>query len=137
MDKLLMLNILLSQFNYEYNSEYKNLSDEEKKYIDYVDECLKETDEKFSDACTKAMLFILDASNRLGTDKELTNEEATKEKEEVLNGFNQEDKNRLELFMYACIQVMGIYSEERIAERKMAKEKSLVKKFEYNNDYKG
>lgn len=137
MDKLLMLNILLSQFNYEYNSEYKNLSDEEKKYIDYVDECLKETDEKFSDACTKAMLFILDASNRLGTDKELTNEEATKEKEDVLNGFNQEDKNRLELFMYACIQVMGIYSEERIAERKMAKEKSLVKKSEYNNDYKG
>lgn len=137
MDKLLMLNILLSQFNYEYNSEYKNLSDEEKKYIDYVDECLKETDEKFSDACTKAMLFILDASNRLGTDKELTNEEATKEKEEVLNGFNQEDKDRLELFMYACIQVMGIYSEERIAERKMAKEKSLVKKSEYNNDYKG
>ena len=137
MDKLLMLNILLSQFNYEYNSEYKNLSDEEKKYIDYVDECLKETDEKFSDACTKAMLFILDASNRLGTDKELTNEEATKEKEDVLNGFNQEDKNRLELFMYACIQVMGIYSEERITERKMAKEKSLVKKFEYNNDYKG
>ena len=103
MDKLLMLNILLSQFNYEYNSEYKNLSDEEKKYIDYVDECLKETDEKFSDACTKAMLFILDASNRLGTDKELTNEEATLQKEEVLNGFNQEDKDRLELFMYACI----------------------------------
>ena len=46
MDKLLMLNILLSQFNYGYNSEYKNLSDEEKKYIDYVDECLKETDVK-------------------------------------------------------------------------------------------
>jgi len=127
MDKLLMLNVLLSQFNYEYNSEYKNLSDEEKKYIDYVDECLKETDEKFSDACTKAMLFILDASNRLGTDKELTNEEATLQKEEVLNGFNQEDKDRLELFMYACIQIIGIYSEERIQERREKKNKSLIK----------
>ena len=127
MDKLLMLNILLSQFNYEYNSEYKNLSDEEKKYIDYVDECLKETDEKFSDACTKAMLFILEASNRLGTDKELTNEEATLQKEEVLNGFNQEDKDRLELFMYACIQIIGIYSEERIQERREQKNKSLIK----------
>ena len=127
MDKLLMLNILLSQFNYEYNSEYKNLSDEEKKYIDYVDECLKETDEKFSDACTKAMLFILDVSNRLGTDKELTNEEATLRKEEVLNGFNQEDKDRLELFMYACIQIIGIYSEERIQERREQKNKSLIK----------
>ena len=127
MDKFLMLNILLSQFNYEYNSEYKNLSDEEKKYIDYVDECLKETDEKFSDACTKAMLFILDAASKLGTDKELTNEEATKEKEEVLNGFNQEDKDRLELFMYACIQIIGIYSEKRIQERREQKNKSLIK----------
>ena len=106
MDKLLMLNILLSQFNYEYNSEYKNLSDEEKKYIDYVDECLKETDEKFSDACTKAMLFILDASNRLGTDKELTNEEATLRKEEVLNGFNQEDKDRLELLCMLVFKLL-------------------------------
>ena len=127
MDKLLMLNILLSQFNYEYNSEYKNLSDEEKKYIDYVDECLRETDEKFSHACTKAMIFILDASNRLGTDKELTNEEATLQKEDVLNGFNQEDKDRLELFMYACIQIIGIYSEERIQERREQKNKSLIK----------
>ena len=127
MNKFLMLNVLLRQFNYEYNSEYKNLSDEEKKYIDYVDECLKETDEKFSDACTKAMLFILDASNRLGTDKELTNEEATLQKEEVLNGFNQEDKDRLELFMYACIQIIGIYSEERIQERREQKNKSLIK----------
>ena len=126
MDKLLMLNILLSQFNYEYNSEYKNLSDEEKKYIDYVDECLKETDEKFSDACTKAMLFILEASNRLGTDKELTNEEATLRKEEVLNGFNQEDKDRLELFMYACIQTMGIYSEESIEKRKTKEKQNKI-----------
>ena len=42
MDKLLMLNILLSQFNYEYNLEYKNLSDEEKVYMDYVDMCLND-----------------------------------------------------------------------------------------------
>ena len=122
-----MKTIDIKESNYEYNSEYKNLSDEEKKYIDYVDECLKETDEKFSDACTKAMLFILDASNRLGTDKELTNEEATLQKEEILNGFNQEDKDRLELFMYACIQIIGIYSEERIQERREQKNKSLIK----------
>ena len=48
-------------------------------------------------------------------------------KEEVLNGFNQEDKDRLELFMYACIQIIGIYSEERIQERREQKNKSLIK----------
>ena len=41
--------------------------------------------------------------------------------------FNQEDKDRLELFMYACIQIIGIYSEERIQERREQKNKSLIK----------
>ena len=127
MNKLLLFQLLSSQFNYEYNSEYNNLSDDEKKFVDYVDGCLKETDEKFSDACTKAMLFILDAFNRLGTDRELTDEEAVLQKEDVLNGFNQEDKDRLELFIYACIQIVGIYSEERIRERREQKDKSLIK----------
>ena len=137
MNKLLMLNILLSQFNYEYNSEYSNLSEEEKGYVNFVDECLKETDEKISDAYTRAMIFILDAASKLGTDEELTKEETTLQKEILLSGFSGKDKEKIETFMYACIQIMGIYSEERIAERKMAKEKSLVKNFEYNNDYKG
>ena len=132
MNKTLLMTFLSIQLNYEHNSEYYNLSDEEKKYIDYVDECLKETDEKFSEACTKAMLFILNASNRLGTDNELTSEEASMQKEEVLKGFSQEDRDRLELFMYSCIQIIGIYSEERIQERKNEKDKSLIKRTNNN-----
>ncbi len=127
MNKLLLFNILLNQFNYEYNSEYNNLSEEEKKYVDFVDECLKVTDEEFGDACTRAMLSILDVASKLGTDRELTNEEVTKEKEEILNGFNQEEKDKLESFMYACIQIMGIYSEDRIQERRGRKDKHLIK----------
>ena len=127
MNKLLLFNILLNQFNYEYNSEYSNLSDEEKRYVDYVDECLSVTDEKFSDACTKAMLYILDAACKLGTDNELTKEECALEKEQLLSGLNEEEKDKLELFMYSCIQIMGIYSEEKIEERKNIKKKSLKK----------
>ncbi len=125
MNRLFMFPFLLSQFNYGFNPEYENLSEEEKSYMDYVDKCLEESDEKFGDACTRAMLFILDASTKMGTDEELTDKEAALQKEKILNGFNQEDKDRLELFMYACIQTMGIYSEERIKERKQAKEKKL------------
>lgn len=125
MNRLLMFPLLLSQFDYGYNPEYENLSEEEKSYMDYVDKCLNELDEKFGDACIRAMLFILDASNKMGTDEELTDEEASLQKAKILNGFNQEEKDKLELFMYACIQTIGIYSEERIKERKQAKEKKL------------
>lgn len=34
MDKSLMFNLLVSQFDYEYNFEYKNLSEEEKNFKD-------------------------------------------------------------------------------------------------------
>ena len=136
MNKLLIMS-LLSQCHYGYNPEYENLSEEEKAYMDYVDECLNETDERFSTACTKAMLFILEASSKMGTEEELTSDEALLQKEIILNGFSQEDKDRIESFMYACIQTMGIYSEERVQERKHAKDKSLIKKREIENNFKG
>ena len=112
---------ILSQYNYGYNPEYENLSEEEKAYIDYVNECLNERDEKFAGACSKAMLFILELSSKIGTDEEPTAEEVTFKKEMLLSGFNQEDKDRIESFMYACIQTMGIYNEERNQERKLKK----------------
>ena len=136
MNKLLIMS-LLSQWYYGYNPEYENLSEEEKAYMDYVDECLNETDERFSAACTKAMLFILETSSKMGTEEELTNDEALLQKEIILNGFSQEDKDRIESFMYACIQTMGIYSEERVQERKHAKDKSLINKREIENNFKG
>lgn len=120
--------LLLSQSQYGYNPEYENLSDEEKAYMDYVDECLKNSDERFSDACTRIMLFILEASSKMNTEDELTQEEATNQKNKLLSGFSEEDKERLESFMYACIQTMGIYSEERVQERKQEKEKIINKR---------
>ena len=136
MNKLLIM-YLLNQNRYGYNLEYENLSEEEKTYMDYVDECLNETDEKFSEACTKAMLLILEISSKMNTDEEKANEEVTLQKEKILTGFSLEDKDRLESFMYACIQTMGIYSEERAEERRQAKEKSLIKKHEVKNNHKG
>ncbi len=121
MDRFLALSFLLNQLDYGYNPEYENLSEEEKAYLDYVDECLKDNDPKFCNACTEAMLFLLDAASKLGTEEELTEEEALSQKKQLLAPFNQNDQERLEYFMYACVQTMGIYSEERIAERKQNK----------------
>ncbi len=132
MNKLLMMQFL-SQSNYQYNSEYENLSEEEKSYLDYIDKCLYESDEKFSDACVKSMFLILEVFSKIGTDEELTNEEITLKKGKIIFEFSQEEKDRIESFMYACIQTIGIYSEERIKERKSNKEKTLVKKTNINN----
>ena len=127
MNKPLMFNLLVSQFDCEYNSEYKKLSEEEKKCVDFVDKCLKETDVKFSDACTRAMLLILDALNKFGTEQELTKEETILQKKQLLSEFSKEEQERLELFMYACVQIIGIYSEESIEERKKFKDKMKSK----------
>lgn len=135
MNKLLLMQII-GQCNYGYNPEYENLSEEEKSYMDYVDECLSEIDEKFKDACTKTMLLILEVYCKIGTDEEPTNEEVELKKDIILSGFNQKDKDKLETFMYACIQTIGIYSEERVKERKTSKDKTLSKKNNNNNGNK-
>ena len=132
MNKLLIIQ-LLSQCQYGYNPEYENLSKEEQTYMDYVDECLNEKDEKFSDACTKAMFLILEVFSKIGTVEEITNKEVALKKEKILFGFSQKDKDRLESFMYGCIQTIGIYSDERIKERKASKEKTLSKQNSNNN----
>ena len=132
MNKLLMMEFL-NQSHYDYNPEYKNLTEEEKNYLDYVDKCLYESDKKFSDACLKLMFLILEVFSKIGTDEELTDEDITLKKEKIIFEFNQEEKDRIESFMFACIQTIGIYSEERIQERKSNKEKTLVKKTNSNN----
>ncbi len=132
MNKLLMMQ-LLCQTNYGYNPEYENLSEEEKNYLDYIEKCLYESDEKFSNACVESMFLILEVFSKIGTDEELTDEDITLKKEKIILKFSQEEKDRIESFMFACIQTIGIYSEERVQERKTLKEKTLIKKNSSNN----
>ena len=126
MNKQLMMQFLI-QSNYGYNPEYENLNEEEKSYLDYIDKCIYESDEKFSDACVKSIFLILEAFSKIGTEEELTDEDITLKKEKITFEFSQEEKDRIELFIFACIQTIGVYSEERIKERKSNKEKTLVK----------
>lgn len=104
-----------------YPDGYEDLSEEEKKLLKYVDKCLYEEDEKISDACSHYMLLILELASKMDTDEELTTEEVNIRKEKILDGFNQDDKEKIEFFGYACINTMGIYSEERVQERKLRK----------------
>ena len=109
--------------SYTNESEYNNLSSEEKNNMDYFNECLYSTDEKFSYACFKIMMMILDLSTKIDTENEPTDEEVQIRKNKILDNFNDDDKKRLEYFIYVCIQNMGIYSEERVLERKLKNER--------------
>ena len=109
--------------DYVYNPEYENLTDEEKECLDYQNECLSNPDEKFSDACFHIMIFILDVTSKLGTPEEPNYEEIQEMKNKILQDFTDSDKERLETFMYACVITQGIYSEERVKERKLKKMK--------------
>jgi hypothetical protein len=118
---------LLSTFfmngSYINNEEYFNLDDEEKANIDYFNKCLFDSDEKFRDACTEIMFLMLEISTKLNDKEEISDDVIKARKELILDGFNDEEKQRLETFMYACIQSMGIYSEERVQERKLRRER--------------
>lgn len=114
----------LSFSTFGYNPEYENLSDQEKTYMNYVDKCLNDPDEDFSYTCTLIMLSLLRTASKLNTDEEPTSEELQKEKEKLLEGYSEEDRSRLESFMFACIQTMGIYSEESVMERKLRNERN-------------
>ena len=104
-----------------YPNGYEDLTEEEKSLLKYVDKCLYEENEKISDACSHYMLLILELASKIDTDEELTTEEVNIRKEKILDGFNQNDREKIEFFGYACINTMGIYSEERIQERKLRK----------------
>ena len=68
------------------------------------------------------MLFILETSSKMDTPEELTQDEINIRKELILSRFSNEDREKLESFMYAIIQTMGIYSEESIQLRRQKKE---------------
>ena len=108
---------------YENESEYYNLSEDEKLNMDYFDECLYDSDERFSEACFNIMMMVLDLSSKINTDEEPTALEIEQKKKSILDDFNDDDKKRLESFIYVCIKNMGIYSDESIQMRKLKNER--------------
>ena len=112
---------IISSYN-QFN-DYEGLSDEEKRYIEYVDECLFHSDEKISYACTKMMILILKSSSLLNTCEEMSIDEVQDEKNIIYSNLNNEEKEIVDSFTYACINILGIYSEESKKERKLKNER--------------
>lgn len=107
---------------YHYN--YQGLTDEERYYLEYVDECMFNKDERIQHASLKMLLLILELRSTLGTKKEMSVQEVKEKKEEILKDFNNDERELLDIFSYACINSIGIFSKEAETERKLRKERN-------------
>ena len=114
----ILKSIVGAMVHYSNDENYNDLSEEEKSYIDFVDDCLYGENELISDKSTKIMLLIL---RYCASEKQMSDEEFVTEKDSILEGLSQENIEILECFMYCCINTMGIYSEERVQERQLKK----------------
>ena len=102
---------MLTNHSYR-NNDYEDLTDEEKLYLDSTNKMLFHESENIKNASFRIMLLSLKVCFSLGTDDELSQEEIDAERDEIKKGFSDEEKDLLEAFEWACIQTIGIYSEE-------------------------
>ena len=116
-----MTNIFWMIDPYDNEPEYCNLTEEEKMYVDYSRDCLFNESEVIMDACGKMQLLLLEVCSKLNTEEEIPQDELIIRINEIYSGLSKEDKETVESFLYACIQTIGIYSEEAVKERKLKK----------------
>ncbi|MBR4178694.1 MAG: hypothetical protein IKR57_05065 [Bacilli bacterium] len=117
MDKLLFP-IFAGSYN---DPEYYNLSKEEREYMDFVDKCINSKDKRISDASFQTMLMLLEISN--DPDK-YEPEEIQERRDKIVVGLNEKEVEMMDKFLLACINSMGIYSEDAKYQRRLKKERN-------------
>ena len=118
-----MFNSLIPMFAlsaYGSDSEYYNLTEEEKANVDYMDSCIYSENEHINDASFKMMMLLMKISAEPDAyEPENVSEEINK----ILEGLTKEEAEIINKFIPACINSMGIYNEESKLERKLKRER--------------
>ena len=103
-----------------YPYDYSDLSPEEAAEMKFIDNCLFGCSERISDACSKIQLLILEYASRFNNDT-MSDEEFFSKKHAITKDLSSEEKDIRDIFGRAVFDTMGIYSEERVAERQLKK----------------
>ena len=119
MNRTFMLPSLVRWYGSYLDYDYSDLTEEEKTCLNYYDECLFNSNEKISDASSKMQMLILEFISKSEAGNEMTMEECDIKKQEIFKELTDEEKQIVYNFGYACSQVIGIFSEERKAERSL------------------
>ena len=119
-----MFNLLASMYAMlgSYNDpEYYNLSKEERQNLDYMDSCIASENKNISDAAFKTMMLLIELSV---DPNKYQPEELHEVQEKILEGLSSEEISIINKFIPACINSMGIYSEESKQERRLRRERN-------------
>ena len=122
MNRTFMLPSLVRWYGSYLDYDYSDLTEEEKAYLNYYDECLFNENKSISDASFKMQMLILEFIERSNAGNEMTDEEINKRKKEIFKDLTEEEIQIVNNFGYACTVVKGMFSEERREERKLKKE---------------
>ena len=113
---------IFSMLSFYYNDpEYFNLSEEEKNNLDFVDKCIYSENKNINNASFNIMMLPIEMSNN--PDK-YEPEEIHKKFNMIKKDLSNEEKIVIDRFLIACINSIGIYSEEAKNERKLKKERN-------------
>ena len=118
-----MFNILFPMYalgNYGNDPEYLNLTKEEKDNLDFIDSCIYSEDERINKASFNVMMLVLEISS--DPDK-YEPEEISNKLSTIYEDLSEEEISTMGKFMLACINSMGVYSEDAKEERKLRKER--------------
>lgn len=121
-NNLFLIYLLIESISGYNNPEYSNLSDQEKRNMDFVDKCLYQSDDKISKASSEIMFLILEYFLNYDN-KPMSDDVFFLKKHKIMNGLSEEEMDIINEFGRSFINTLGIYSEERVLERKLKRDK--------------
>ena len=127
MNNIFMIPSLVKWYGSYSGYDYSDLTEEEKAYLNFYDECLFNSSEKISNASSKMQMLILEFIARSEAGNQMTVDEVIMRKQEIMNGLTEKEIQTVYTFGYACSRVVGIFSEERKEERRLKRELSANK----------
>ena len=124
MNNLFMVPSLVKWYGCYGDYDYSKLTEEEKMYLDYYNDCIFNSDKKIKDASFKMQMLILEFLSRLDKENEMSDIEISERKQNIFEGLTQVEIDIIDAFGYACSQVVGIFSEEKKQQRELKKERN-------------
>lgn len=119
---IFLISSLISSVTGYNNPEYDNLSDQEKQDIDFVDKCLYQSNDKISEASTKIMFLILEYFLNYENEP-MSDQEFFIKKNRIMKSLSKKEMDIINQFGSSLINTLGIYSEDRVLERKLKRDK--------------
>ena len=102
------------------HEDYEKLTDEEKKNLDFIYDCVCSKNETIRKSSIDMMYFIFSV---IFSEKmyEWTEEEILDENDRILGNLNEEDRKTIETFGKCLINSIGLYSKDQVKEMKLEK----------------